>query len=105
MPLLSGRPRAFGRGLAVSRPYASRMDWEDPDISEGLDDDGPSAEDLDRFGDEFIACPNCGKAIYDQSEICPYCGQAVMADQSGSKLWVMVVALIVAVAFILVLIR
>lgn len=81
------------------------MHWEDPDISEGLDDEGPSAEDLDRFGDEFVSCPNCGKAIYDQSEICPYCGNAVTAEESGSKLWVVVVAALVVVAFVFVLIR
>jgi hypothetical protein len=80
------------------------MGWDDPDFGEGLDDDGPSAEDLDRFGDEFISCPNCGRAIYDQAEVCPYCGQAVVDPAFRPALWVVLVgALLVIVLVVLLL--
>ncbi len=79
------------------------MAWDDPDIGEGLDPDGPSAEDLDRFGDEFITCPNCHKSVYDQTEMCPYCGHAMMDTSSRANLWVIVVAVILLVVFLLVI--
>lgn len=103
--MLSGRSQPPNSGRSFGALYASRMHWEDPDIGEGLDDDGPSAEDLDRFGDEFITCPNCSKAIYDQSEICPYCGNAVIGGDSGPGLWVIVVAAVLVIVFVVFLFR
>lgn len=69
----------------------------DADIDEGLDPEGPSAEDLDRFGDEFTACPNCGSLIYDQAEICPRCGEAIIRQAHRPPIWVWI-ALILALA-------
>jgi hypothetical protein len=59
-------------------------DW---DIAEGLDPDGPSAADLDRFGDELVPCPACKARIYDQSEICPKCGHILEAPAKTLPLW------------------
>lgn len=81
------------------------MAWEDPDIGEGLDPEGPSAEDLDRFGDEFITCPNCHKSIYDQTQMCPYCGHAIMETTSRTPVWVMVAAVGLVAIFVLVILR
>lgn len=69
-------------------------DW---DIAEGLDPEGPSAEDLDRFGDEMVRCPHCGKAIYDQAELCPHCGMAIERPPGRVPAWaVALVVLLVA---------
>lgn len=51
-------------------PYED-TDW---DLAEGLDPDGPSADDLHRFGDEMTRCAACGREVYDQAEVCAHCG-------------------------------
>jgi hypothetical protein len=61
------------------------QDW---DLSEGLDPEGPSAQDLDSFGSELDECPNCGASIYDQSEICPKCGWYLGEAPKSLSLWV-----------------
>lgn len=76
------------------------MQWRDPDIGEGLDPEGPSAEDLDRFGDEFVTCPECGKQIYDQVEICPHCGHAQTRAHPSFKIWVALVAIVLIVVWV-----
>lgn len=71
----------------------SDTDW---DIAEGLDPDGPSAADLDRFGDEMTTCPHCARRIYDQTELCPHCGMALGAQGRSLPIWVVaVVALLI----------
>lgn len=60
-------------------------DWN---LSEGLDPEGPSAVDLDRFGSELDTCPNCKSTIYDQSEMCPQCGWYLGSEPKTLSLWV-----------------
>ncbi|MFG0246868.1 MAG: hypothetical protein ACF8MF_12545 [Phycisphaerales bacterium JB052] len=60
-------------------------DW---DLSEGLDPEGPSAEDLHTFGNELDTCPNCKSTIYDQSEMCPQCGWYLGEVEKTVSLWV-----------------
>lgn len=36
-------------------------------------DEGPSPEDLRRFGGETAFCPDCGAQIWDQADVCPRC--------------------------------
>ncbi len=80
----------------------SRVAYDDPDFeSEGLDPEGPSRADLERFGDEFRACPECGADVYDQAEICPRCGYA-FEHRSTAPVWVLVVAIFVLITFVLV---
>lgn len=105
MALEGGRCNPKGCARPRPRPYALGMGWDDPDIGEGLDPDGPSAEDLDRFGDEFITCPACRRPIYDQAELCPHCGHAIMQTQAPLKLWVILVAAVVLAAFVFFLVR
>lgn len=73
-------------------------DWS---LDEGLDDDGPSADDLDRFGDEFATCPACGAAIYDQAALCHVCGHAVH-DEPKPKAWIVWTTLLLIVVIVLV---
>lgn len=63
-------------------------DW---DIAEGLDPEGPSAEDLDRFGDELIPCPSCGRSLYDQAEVCPHCGELIERPPARMPAWAIAV--------------
>ena len=60
-----------GGGDGFGEDPGGSGDW---DLVEGLDPEGPSAADLDRFGDELVTCVHCGSRIYDQSELCPRCG-------------------------------
>ena len=63
------------------------QDW---DLSEGLEPDGPSAEDLDRFGSEMMSCPACGAMMYDQAERCPACGEYVIEEPKRLSVWALV---------------
>jgi len=74
-------------------------DW---DLHEGLDPEGPSAADLDRFGDEMTPCPACGSAVYDQSPWCPECGEYLGERERTLSPWVVmgVCGLIVLLLFI-----
>ncbi len=65
-------------------------DW---DLAEGLDPNGPSADDLDRFGDEMTTCASCGRDVYDQSEICPICGGFVH-EQTKTPAWAIAIVLL-----------
>ena len=65
--------------------YTNSRGDDDWDLAEGLDPEGPSATDLDQFGDELISCPHCKRSIYDQSEICPHCGWAMLDEPTDSK--------------------
>ncbi|MEM7622055.1 MAG: hypothetical protein AAF235_02510 [Planctomycetota bacterium] len=70
----------------------------DPDWpSDGLDPEGPSPDDLERFGDELDACPSCGRDIYDQVEMCPFCGSAIERTPSKSAPAVVVIAIVLVV--------
>ncbi|MFI4898030.1 MAG: hypothetical protein ACIARR_09410 [Phycisphaerales bacterium JB059] len=55
----------------------------DDELTEGLDPEGPSAEDLDRFGDETRTCPHCGSETWDQAQVCHVCGEELEAPVKG----------------------
>ena len=75
----------------------------DPDFeSEGLDPEGPSRADLERFGDEFRTCPECGADVYDQAELCPKCGHAFGQQRHSAPVWVYLTVGFVLVAFVLI---
>lgn len=38
-------------------------------------DEGPSAEDIERFSDETGYCPSCGAEVWDGAPACPSCGE------------------------------
>ena len=82
------RIRHNSRGGDEDRGRSGRGD--DWDLSEGLDPEGPSAHDLDRFGSEMDRCPNCGESIYDQAEMCPQCGWYLGENPRSLSPWVMV---------------
>lgn len=65
------------------------------------EDDLPSEDDLERFGDEFRTCPLCHKQIYDQAEMCPKCGYAFVSTRRQLPAWGLFVILLLIVAMVL----
>lgn len=80
-----------GPGRHIRSP---RMPRED-DI-----DEGPSDEDLERFSDATVRCPECGTTLYDDVELCYKCGHALRAGRSAMpsvKVAVIAIVLVIAV--------
>lgn len=72
---------------------------DEPSFDEGLDPEGPSAADLERFGDEFITCPSCGADVYDQATSCARCGHVLLGEKPRTTsigVWVIVVLVLIA---------
>ncbi len=75
-----------------------------------MHDEGPNEDDLNRFGDDTAYCPECGGEIWDQAEFCPECG-SYLAGRTSSRpplerefrsKWIVLIAIIVLIAFILI---
>lgn len=73
-------------------------------------DEGPSADDLERFSEDTAYCPECGAEISDLSEFCPQCGAAV-SGRLGSRppteawfrqRWKQFVVILVLIGFVVV---
>lgn len=74
----------------------------DGDLTEfdELDPEGPSVDDLERFGDATVSCPSCGTEMYDQATICPTCGTPVgTGERSGLPPWAVFAAGALLLAF------
>lgn len=73
-------------------------------------DDGPSSEDLDRFGDDTAFCPDCGAEIWDQAEICPKCHAYIAGNTSSrppierglQQRWMTIVVVLVLLGFLMI---
>jgi ribosomal protein L37E len=75
---------------------------DEPDLDEGLHPEGPSANDLNRFGDEMTTCRQCGHRFYDQAEICPNCGTPVGSERSATPVWIIATVILVLIGIALV---
>ncbi len=85
-----------GRVPPPRRPVPRRGDEEF--------DEGPSAADLERFGDVTRTCPECNKEVFDDAEVCYHCGHAFSrAASKGLPLWAMVAAGAVLASFLVML--
>ncbi len=71
-----------------------------PDFDETLDPEGPSAADLERFGNEHKACPECESEVYEQIELCPHCGHAFEESGGPGGRWIALVAFVVVIAIL-----
>lgn len=71
-------------------------------FDDGLDPEGPSEADLDRFGDEQVRCWNCHAHYYDQLEHCPHCGSAHRKPGAGMPTWMWALAAAGVVGFLFV---
>jgi hypothetical protein len=49
-------------------------------------DEGPSPEDIERFGAETINCSSCGKEVYDEASICPACLEPLTSGKRSHRL-------------------
>ncbi len=77
-------------------------------IDDISDDEEPSDEDIEEFGEEndtdTTCCPRCGADIYDDASRCPHCGMDVVrgrdpaARTSAGITWPIWVLLAAAVA-------
>jgi hypothetical protein len=96
------------RGLARrEKPVSGQVeDYEGFDADED-DPDAPSAEDVRRFSEVLVKCPECGQMLSDQVTVCFNCGSNVMEPKSGATglpLWVTFTAmgllLLIAMGFV-----
>lgn len=73
-----------------------------------IDPEGPSAEDLDRFGGDTVRCRECGEEVWDDSAICPRCGRALHEESRGGSrglpTWAAIAGVIALLAFVLVIV-
>ena len=44
-------------------------------------DEGPTPDDLERFGGVTRPCPKCGKDVYDDAMMCAHCGASMEEDR------------------------
>lgn len=65
-----------------------------------LDPDGPSRDDIERFGDPYVTCPECGSLVYDESDVCQSCGRALHGEPKGVPLWAIAVGAALAAVLI-----
>jgi hypothetical protein len=66
-------------------------------------DEGPSCDDLARFGGDEITCPECDTEVYYDATFCHECGY-VLEDKSagGPKKWIGIAAGIALISFVVV---
>lgn len=67
-------------------------------------DEGPSQEDIERFGDQTRTCPECRKEVFDDSAVCYHCGHAFENTTAGSgkgKVWIIAVATLIVIGFLI----
>lgn len=65
-----------------------------------IDPEGPSRADMERFGDEFVTCPECKSLVYDQAEVCQACGRALHGEPKGPPMWAVGVGAAVVAALL-----
>ncbi len=95
-----GRALPPGGNAPTARRRGDDFNDDDPSL-EGLDPEGPSPEDLERFGDEFRTCPECKSLVYDQAAVCQACGHAFAeSPHAGIPPWALVVAVLLVLVFV-----
>lgn len=70
-------------------------------------DDGPSPDDLERFGGVTRTCPSCGKEVFDDATVCYHCGADMDVPRHARlpKVWVVVTVLLCLAALVFFLTR
>lgn len=72
---------------------------------EGPDDDpeAPSEEDVARFSDVTVKCPECGTQLFDDVAVCWKCGHALSGrrkDDNKLSVWLVVTVIVVVAVFL-----
>lgn len=83
--------RAPISGDVVNRSLARR---DDDDL-----DEGPSAADLEKFGDVTRRCPHCGKDVFDDVDECYHCRRSLRTTRA-TPAWVFAVVLLLILALL-----
>lgn len=68
------------------------------------DDPADADMDADSADEGTVACPNCGREIYETAEQCPKCRQYVSCEEHASRFlprWVVVTAIVLIAASVL----
>ncbi|MEZ6210072.1 MAG: hypothetical protein R3B46_02325 [Phycisphaerales bacterium] len=65
-----------------------------------FDEEGPSEEDLCKFGSDIKRCASCRTEMYHSATICPACGHAEESVRASGKRWVLITALVAFVAML-----
>ncbi|MBS0197982.1 MAG: hypothetical protein JSR77_14595 [Planctomycetes bacterium] len=68
-------------------------------------DEGPSAEDVERFGGVTRPCPVCKAELYDDAELCWKCGHALSNQPQARPVWIIVMGVIALALIVLYLVR
>ena len=70
--------------------------------SRGSRDEGPSDDDIERFGDVTRTCPECRKQVFDDAAVCYHCGHAFEEPEGGRGRgkWVMITIVVLIVVFV-----
>jgi uncharacterized paraquat-inducible protein A len=70
------------------------MPYDDDEAD--LDEREDPEPDEDDDGDETVACPYCGAAVYEDAERCPRCENYLSREDAPSRvpLWVKLTALV-----------
>jgi hypothetical protein len=63
-------------------------------------DEGPSEEDLERFGGATQHCPQCRTELHDDVEVCWKCGHALMRGEGAGPKWAIWVGVAVVAAIL-----
>ncbi len=79
--------------------------WNEPRPPREPIDEGPSDEDVDRYGgdsadEETRPCPGCGHEVWESAENCPQCGEALDPESQplAAGWFVLAIALLLALA-------
>lgn len=84
------------------KPVTGEVEDYQPPEEDELDE-GPSAADIERFGDVTVSCPECGTEMFDDVAICWKCGHAVGVNakkEGGPPIWAIIATLLVLAAFV-----
>lgn len=82
----------------------SNDDWFQESDDEFDEADYPDDEADDST--ETVACPSCGREVYEEAEQCPYCGSYIIHQTSpwlGRSVWWIVLAVLGLIATIVAL--
>lgn len=75
------------------------MAWDEYENNDDSDfDDEPDDQE-----DDTIACPRCGRAVFDDAPQCPYCGNYITTDTgvwSDKPAWLVLMYKTIAVLLI-----
>ncbi len=63
-------------------------------------DEGPSAEDIERFGSATVACPKCEAEVYDDAAMCWKCGHALSTPDKPLPGWIILVAMLMIILIV-----